>query len=420
MGHRRARIIPKKLGLLYWTVRRPQSRLVKTPRAGESLHGAGGRAALPYTTQGYPVKKQIVWMLCKYGLGVGLLAWVVWLNWDGLANALERPINVQPLLLAITLCLGSVLLTFVRWYVLVRAQGLPFTLPNAFRLGSIGFALNTFLPGSVGGDIIKATCIAREQSRRTVAVATVLLDRAIGLAGLFWLVALVGSWFWATGYLGELVVSESAAQTLEFIVLGAAILTAGSLAFWLVLGVLPSERAERLAERISRIPKVGHSLAEFWRAVWMYRCRGRSVGLAILLAMIGHVGFVLTFYFASLTLNQPGEVPALGAHFLVVPVGMSIEAGFPAPGGMGGGEVGYGELYKRVGCTFDRGVLGSLSKRVIMWIVASACYLLYLLMRPSLRPAPGEEEDPVEPAEAPPDSCAAGPPGLVASGSIPE
>ena len=49
------------------------------------------------------------------------------------------------------------------------------------RLGMIGIFWNTFLPGAVGGDIIKATFLAREQSRRTVAVATVIMDRALAL-----------------------------------------------------------------------------------------------------------------------------------------------------------------------------------------------------------------------------------------------
>ena len=35
---------------------------------------------------------------------------------------------------------------------------------------------------------------------------------------------------------------------------------------WLLLGLLPAHRAERFASRLERIPKVGVSAAEFWRA----------------------------------------------------------------------------------------------------------------------------------------------------------
>jgi uncharacterized protein (TIRG00374 family) len=336
--------------------------------------------------------RQLLGVLLKYGLGIGLLAWVIWVNWSptdespGLRSALEHPINVAPFVLAAVICLLSILLTFIRWYVLVRAQGLPFTLPNALRLGLIGYYLSTFLPGSVGGDIIKAAFIAREQRRRTVAVATVLIDRAVGLCGLFWLVTLLGSIFWLSGSLDRNV------QTLNSILLGAALLSAGSLVFWFVLGWLPQYRAERFAGRLSRIPKIGHALAEFWRAVWMYRCQGRSVFVALVMAVIGHVGFVLTFYFSAMTLVDPEQIPSLADHFLLVPVGMAIQAGFPAPGGVGGGEYGYGKLYSLLGYPFANGVLGSLVQRVITWVLAMGGYLVYLRMRPALRPVREQAE----------------------------
>src|SRR5207253_531758 len=68
----------------------------------------------------------------------------------GLAGVLQRPIHWHFLALAAAITLASVLLTFVRWYVLVRAQALPFRLVDALRLGMIGYYLNTFLPGAVG------------------------------------------------------------------------------------------------------------------------------------------------------------------------------------------------------------------------------------------------------------------------------
>jgi uncharacterized protein (TIRG00374 family) len=352
------------------------------------------------------VSKQALFTALKYLLGLGLLAWVVWANWkpadgsQGLADAFQKPIRLAPLFLAAALVLAGVLLTFVRWYLLVRAQGLPFTLPGAVRLGLVGYYLNTFLPGSVGGDIIKAACIARQQSRRTVAVATVLIDRAIGLCGLIWLVALMGGLFWATGRLEELAVSPGAAAALETIAIIAAALAGASVLLWLLLGVLPTRRAERFAERLARIPRVGPALAELWRAVWMYRCQGRSVGLALAMAMVGHVGFVLAFYFASLTLTPASAIPPLEAHFLLVPVGMAIRAGFPTPGGVGGGEAGFGWLYTLVGCAAAGGVLAALVQRVIEWTLGLTGYLVYLRMRPALQPAPSEEEPAAELASA--------------------
>ena len=46
-----------------------------------------------------------------------------------------------------------------------------------------------------------------------------------------------------------------------------------SVVVWVLLGLLSEGRAQRFARRLSKLPKVGHSAAEFWRAVWMYRRR---------------------------------------------------------------------------------------------------------------------------------------------------
>ncbi|MCI0455354.1 MAG: hypothetical protein L0Z62_00040, partial [Gemmataceae bacterium] len=77
------------------------------------------------------MSKRAFFGVLKYLLGFGLLAWVVWVNWkpadgsQGLQDALAKDIAWTPLLLAGLICLASTLLTFVRWYVLVRAQDLP-------------------------------------------------------------------------------------------------------------------------------------------------------------------------------------------------------------------------------------------------------------------------------------------------------
>jgi glycosyltransferase 2 family protein len=336
------------------------------------------------------VKKQIVVNVLKYGLGLGLLVWVVWQYWDstdrrpGLAEALQKPINPWPLALAAGTYLVGVLITFYRWYVLVRAQALPFTVAASMRLGLIGFYLSTFLPGSVGGDIIKAAFIARSQSRRTVAVATVIVDRFIGLCGLFWLVALVGGVAWLGGFMMKVTTDDSARSYLEMIVLIAISVTGGSFAVWFAAGFVSDDHAEWFARGLCRVPKIGGSLAELWRALHMYRQQGKSVALTLLMSMVGHVGFVLSFYFAAQTLTPVDEIPTLAAHFLVVPVGMTFAAGFPSPGGVGGSELGYGALYEMVGFAFAAGVLGSLVQRVITWTLCLLGYIVYLRTKPTL------------------------------------
>jgi uncharacterized protein (TIRG00374 family) len=155
-----------------------------------------------------------------------------------------------------------------------------------------------------------------------------------------------------------------------------------------LMGVLPDRRAQRFAARLSRLPKVGHALAEFWGAVWLYRRRQGTVALALLMSLVGHVGFVLTFYFSVLTLWDGSQtIPSWSEHFLLVPIGMVIQAMPLFPGGAGIGELGFGGLYALVDCSVPAAVLGSLVQRVIFWVLGLFGYLVYLRLRPALKPA---------------------------------
>jgi uncharacterized protein (TIRG00374 family) len=315
--------------------------------------------------------------LLKYLLAFGLLAYVITTNWDppngnGLKDVWDKhvvqgqPIHTGFLLLAAVLYTVSVAITLMRWYLLVRAQDLPFTPLEALRLGMVGFFYNTFLPGAIGGDVMKAVYLARGQSRRTVAVATVIMDRVIALWGLIWFVALLGAAFWLGGLL-----EGAAAGPAKMIVTSAASIVAVSVTVWLLLGLLPPHRAERFAGRLARLPKVGGSAAELWRAVWMYRLRQRSVFLTLALSWVGHVGFVCTFYCCARTLwdGTPGTLPSLTQHFLIVPIGLIISAMPLFPGGAGIGELGFGGLYALFHYPKANGVLGSLVQRVLSWVL---------------------------------------------------
>src|SRR5262249_17933888 len=76
------------------------------------------------------------------------------------------------------------------------------------------------------------------------------------------------------------------------------------------------------------------------------------------------------------------DLPSLAGNFIVIPVGMMVEAFFPTPGGVGGGEYGYGKLYGLLGKSEAFGVLASLAQRVLKWALGLIGYLIYLRMRP--------------------------------------
>jgi uncharacterized protein (TIRG00374 family) len=348
------------------------------------------------------VSKKLWINLGKYGLGLALLGFAIWKTCQAPANGkgptlpelLRGPIAGWALAAAAVLIMASVLITFVRWYVLVRAQDLPFTLTNALRLGLIGYCLNTVLPGSIGGDIVKATFIARQQSRRTRAVSTVLIDRGIGLWALIWLVAALGGTFWLCG--DAEIQHNQLLQTIVIVALG---LVGFTSLLWVTLVLLPEFRGEKFAGRLLHIPKVGVAAAEFWRAVWMYRRNSGSIFLSLVLSWISQIGNVLGFYFAARSFSAAAEIPTVVEHFLLIPVGMIFQAGIPTPGGVGA-EGFYGVLYQMVGKPDSVGFAGALTQRFITIVLGLVGYIVYLQMRPALRDAK-EVETAEEEAAAP-------------------
>ena len=82
------------------------------------------------------MNKRLLWTVAKYLVAVALLAFVVWLNWGRPENPNDRglgyvwqhhvvqgqPIDYGALSLAFLFFGAAVPITFVRWWVLVRAR----------------------------------------------------------------------------------------------------------------------------------------------------------------------------------------------------------------------------------------------------------------------------------------------------------
>ncbi len=97
-------------------------------------------------------------------------------------------------MLAVGILLFGVCLFFCiwRWHLLLKAQGLALPFRRATSLYFVGQFFNSFMPGSVGGDIIKAYFAARRtRHKRTEAVSTIMLDRIVGLLALLALTAAI-------------------------------------------------------------------------------------------------------------------------------------------------------------------------------------------------------------------------------------
>jgi uncharacterized protein (TIRG00374 family) len=129
----------------------------------------------------------------------GIIWVIVWVSrgerWSELTSIFHR---INPGIFAVTLSIfvvGQVVVSF-RWWLLLRTQSIFINLAAAVRLNFLGWFYNNFMPGSVGGDLLRAWYVTKHTDKRFEAALSVFVDRVIGLlstlviAGFFYILFL--------------------------------------------------------------------------------------------------------------------------------------------------------------------------------------------------------------------------------------
>ncbi len=68
-----------------------------------------------------------------------------------------------------------------RWWLLLRTQGIRINIWAAIRLHFLGLFYNNAMPGSVGGDLIRAWYVTKHTEKKFEAVLSIFVDRFVGL-----------------------------------------------------------------------------------------------------------------------------------------------------------------------------------------------------------------------------------------------
>ncbi len=339
--------------------------------------------------------KRLVLNSLKVALSVGILIYLGIQARGSLPDLKGQPPDWGLLALSAVLCLAMVVVTFVRWYLLVRALELPFRLRDAFRLGFLGYMFNFVSLGSVGGDLFRAIFIAREQpGRRAEAVATVVIDRIIGLYALF-IVASVA--VLAAGLLEH---PHDAVRLLGHLTLiGTAVSTLGT---FVVL--TPGFTNGRLSRWLGDLPRVGRVVRRLLGAVRMYREKLPVLIVTFVMSLAVHGFSTIAIYLAASGL--PGKAPDLVSHFVIVPLAMLAAAIPISVSGLGVFEGVLDVLYVQFGqgaVVWGTGAVVGLAYRAMTIGIAIIGFSYYLANRAIVRQVmkqveQSEELDAIEPA----------------------
>jgi glycosyltransferase 2 family protein len=298
-------------------------------------------------------------------LAFGLLGMVIWQNREKIRTVFSRPLDLRLLAMALAIYLTGMVGTFVRWFLLVRVIEPKFKLSATMVLGSVGMVFNLVIPGAVGGDLIKAAYLVRMHIKRTQAIASMVIDRILGLLALFILAAIAGAFAWpmASSDVRKLIMFDWFA-----VVTGLAVLAA-------IFGQVLTRLFPSIGASHSRL---GLIVSELGVMSATYRGRLGVVFTCLIMSVFFHALNVIAFYLMGLMLF-PEMTTTLAQHFLMVPLTLFSMA-VPIPfGALGVSEKVSGQLFELV--KHPSGELAMMGFRVLMYaggLVGACVYLAKL------------------------------------------
>jgi glycosyltransferase 2 family protein len=298
-------------------------------------------------------------------LAFGLLGLVIWQNNLKIRAVLSRPLDLKLLALAAAVYLTGMFGTFVRWFFLVRVIEPTFKFSATVLLGLIGMVFNLVIPGAVGGDVIKASYLARMRIRKTQAIASMVIDRIVGLLGLFILASIAGVFAW-----------EQATPDVRKLIMAAWFAVGiGALALVVIFSQVLTRMFPQLTRGHSRLSLVVSELREMSTT---YRGRLEVVVGAAAISVCTHGLNVVAFFLVGRMLF-PSMPTTLAQHFLMVPLTLFSMA-VPLPfGALGLSEEVGQQLFQLV--DHPSGALAMMGFRVLMYLGAGmgACVYLWKL-----------------------------------------
>lgn len=313
------------------------------------------------------LKKPLLTVL-KLLIPVGIFGYLLWsVPAEDYQTFWNQPKRWERLLLAQAIGLTAILISFARWHALVRAFEIPFQFREALRLGFLGYLLNFVSFGSVGGDVFKAILVAKNKpEKRPEAVASVLLDRAIGLLGL---VILASSCLF-------LFPKEPLSNLMRGI-RDAGLFVAIASVTALLVCIYAGKWFERFVDLIERIPVAGGFIARMARAVRLLRGHPMTIVLVAVYAIGVHS--LLAFALFLISAGTYREYPTLGEHMMVVPPAMAAGTLPLAPGGIGYQEGALAGLFQQLPQIPDgfSGILVATIYRLITLVIAGIGLIYY-------------------------------------------
>ena len=287
-------------------------------------------------------------------------------------------LNLWAFVAAISLYLLSQFVFVFRWSLLLITQKIYINYFQALKLHFLGLFYNNCLPGSVGGDLLRAWYVTGHTEKKSEAALSVFVDRAIGLASTI-ILALLAYLFVPIGTGGgkaEIAINFSLLDKLiqyRWIIIWAVAIPLIALAVACLI-----KKTRRLLAKVLKLIEV-HALAVLSKvgtAIRIYCSKPFTLLAAVFLSFLCQAMAIISFWIIG---NNLGIAAPIKYYFVFFPMSWIIGMLPISIGGAGIMELGLRGMFSQVTTvTQKQGLILGLAQRVIWLITSMPGFIIHL------------------------------------------
>jgi uncharacterized protein (TIRG00374 family) len=287
-----------------------------------------------------PSIKNSVIFAAKVAVAATLITWLVRsgvLKFGALSIFLERPILLVADLALFTM---AVVTGTLRWRLLLQLAGARVPFWRALQLQLTALFFNVVVPGNVGGDVVKALYVARDEeaSKRTTILLIVFVERLVGMGALVLVASAVavlrGPMLWQNPQLRQLALAVA--------FLGVCTLVGPALV--VVAMRRAGDRLESWTSGTTFIAKLSNQLVASAR---LLSAGPKNLLMALGLSMLAHAATMA--FFTVLTRVLLSEDVPFSSVATVYPLGILTMILPISPAGLGVGHIAFDRLFAMIG-----------------------------------------------------------------------
>lgn len=304
-------------------------------------------------------RRKSVIMLAKLAVGLAIVGWLIATGKLDLNHyrSLLRPDAILALLGIGIAQFAGVSLTLARWFLLTSAQKIPLRFLEVMWLGYRGTFACLIMPGMLGLEGVRLIYLRRHHAKYfSAGLASIMVDRVIGLLGLLALVIMFGVCYTVreqvSGFnriLGYLI-----ASVVVIVLVG----------FVLICLMRFAGKSWSGFQRINRLVK----------AIEHYRKYPIQLGMSLILSMVGHFGLCLAAWCGMVALREPVSLMAIST---VTPLVTVLRILPLSPLGLGITDAAAEGLYPLVG--LQGGAENQMLMRGVFILMSLVCGIAFLL-----------------------------------------